>query len=278
MKFKLIFILFNILIIGSFAILFFMPAFLVGWDFAGTMWVDSWYLPILFLVFIGVLNFYFIFNWRLFTLLEGEKWKEILDFLDDEFFKKSGGKRGLRLNRTRIRIYINACVVSSNLMQISKLADFLKEHQIKLFADYVLTLGLPQLLKEDPEKLEAFYGQVYTLPKVKDASWCIWIHSFAQMLQKKDEARKALTGLVSDKDPLIKLLSLYLIGVSAKVELDGDEELFYKEKASLKEFLSADKLSRIREKQQGNMLFYAMSKIIDQAWEWLHQEEHIENS
>ena len=48
MKFKTIFILFNIVIIASFAIIFFMPLMMLGWDYTAIFWKNNWFLPIVF--------------------------------------------------------------------------------------------------------------------------------------------------------------------------------------------------------------------------------------
>ncbi len=264
MKFKLIFIVFNILIIGSFLLLLFMPAFLVGWDFAGSVWNDSWYLSVLFIIFVGALNFYFIFNWHFFSLLESETWPELVDYLHTEFFRKSRGKRGLHLNRSRIRVFLNACVVSSRVKNIGELADFLKEKQPALYSEFLLTLGLPHLLNEEPGELESFYGQVYKLNKVKEKPWCIWIHSFSLLLQKKDGAMEGLSGLLSEKDPILRLLSVYLIGLSGE-----ENELVDESKERLKIELTPGRFESAKEKNQGNVLFFALTNMIEEANTWL---------
>ena len=224
MKFKFIFILFNVLIIGAFLILFFMPVFLIGWDFAGSMWRQTWYLPILFFLFIGILNYYFILNWRLFSLLEQEKWGELLDFLDDEFFMKSRGKRGIRLNRSRVRIYINGCIATTSINRIDILADFLKKKQPKLYAEFLLTLGLPRLLNEEPAELEEHYSQVFDLSGVKLRPWCILLYSFALLLQRKEGASEHMAGLLTENDLLMTLLALYFLHLAGEDEgADGGE-------------------------------------------------------
>ena len=268
MKFKLIFILFNLLIVSSFLMLFLMPVFMIGWDFAGTLWSESWYLPVIFVIFIAILNVYFLYNWRLFTLLEQERWQELIDYLYDEFFHKSKGRRGLRLNSPRIRIFINGCMVNSRMENISELADFLREKQPSLFGRYFLLLGMPVLLKENPAELENFYGNVFSIRNVKDKTWCIWIYSFALVLQKKQEAAGHLENLILEKDPVIKLLSLYLYEILT-IRDGVSVDKFEKEKNELRTTLTPYSLTRIRQKQEGNLLFFAVSKLIDQAFDWL---------
>ncbi len=74
MKFRTIYILFNVVIAVSFVFVFFLPFFLLGWDYSLEFWKGSWYLALFFIVLLGVLNAFFAWNWKVFSLVEKEDW------------------------------------------------------------------------------------------------------------------------------------------------------------------------------------------------------------
>ena len=276
MKFKLVLIIFNVLIVGSFFLLFFIPVMILGWEFSRSLWTDAWYLPLIFLVLIVLLNLYFFMNRRYFALMEQEKWQEVLEYLDDEFYKKSRGKQGLFLNSQRIRVYINASLVSSQSYRLAELEEFLKKNQPKLFEEFFLSLGLPRLLKDEPAALESYYRQVYELKKPADRGWCIWLLAFSLLLQKRlEEVRGPLMEIASAKDPMLRLLVLYLLSVTRELNTgDGIQPEFPldAEKEKLVSELTPNRFRELKEKEQGNLLFFALSDFMGQAFTWLRPD------
>ncbi|NLJ47390.1 MAG: hypothetical protein GX430_12650, partial [Treponema sp.] len=62
MKFKTIFILFNAVVAFSFLFIFLFPLFILGGEYAVGFWKTNWFLGILFLVILGILNWFFLSN------------------------------------------------------------------------------------------------------------------------------------------------------------------------------------------------------------------------
>ena len=271
MKFKLVLILFNVLIVVSFLLLFLVPVLILGWDFAGTIWSDAWYLPPIFFLLLLVLNGYFFLNRRYFLLMEQERWTDVLDFLDDEFYRHSRGRRGFRLNSQRIRVYINASLVSSQSSRLGKLETFLREKQPSLFEEFFLPLGLPRLLKDDPRSMEQYFREVSTLKNPADRGWCLWLLAFSLLLQKRvEEVTAVLSDLVKEKDPLLRLLVLYLFSITGEMQTSGDADLYGKEREKLREELTPRRFRELKEKNRENLLFFALRDFIDQAFAWLY--------
>ena len=82
MKFKTIFIIFNVVIVFSFLFIFFMPLFLLGGDYFVDFFFNNWFIGILFVITLFIFNFYFLQNWQLFRLLENEDWNKLIEFLE----------------------------------------------------------------------------------------------------------------------------------------------------------------------------------------------------
>ena len=77
MKFKTIFLLFNIIIVISFVFIFFMPVFMLGADYGITFWQKNWPLAIFFVLILAAFNGFFLSNWQVFSLIEAERWDSI---------------------------------------------------------------------------------------------------------------------------------------------------------------------------------------------------------
>ena len=69
MKFRTIFILFNVVIIVSFLFVFLLPLFLLGPESSLGFWKGNWYLALFFLALIAGLNAFFIVNRQTFVLV-----------------------------------------------------------------------------------------------------------------------------------------------------------------------------------------------------------------
>ena len=53
MKFRLLFIIFNFVILASFLLIFLMPAFVLGWEYTSVFWSTNWPVGLVFLVVLG---------------------------------------------------------------------------------------------------------------------------------------------------------------------------------------------------------------------------------
>ncbi len=78
MKFKAIYILFNVVLVVSFLVIFLMPVFLLGSDYFSLFWTRNWVIAVVFVVTLAALNTYFLLNWGLFTRLEREDWPGLI--------------------------------------------------------------------------------------------------------------------------------------------------------------------------------------------------------
>lgn len=284
MKFKLSIILFNVLMLSAFGMILAMPALTLGAEFARDIWARLWVFPLILFVLVAGFDFFFLFNRRFYGLLEQEKWADLLDYLEEEFYQRSGGRWGLRLNRFRIKIFISAAFLSGQSRRLKGLEDFLREKQPELLDHFFLSFGLTRLLENDPPLLEDYYGGVFSREKVENRGWCIWLYSFALLMQKKvSPARENLRGLLAEKDPLLRLLTLYLLSTAEELVPAGagepsgggrfqDTPLFIDHAARLRRELPPRRFQNLKRKDQDNLLLFTLSSFIDQAYEWLEKK------
>ena len=262
MRFKLIFILFNFVILVSFLAIYFMPLIMLGFDYAKVFWGRNWGLPLLFLAIIGLLNTYFIFNWRLFTLLEREDWPQLITYLERRIYEK-------RLFVSQhVKILANAYLVRSDLDAIGKLEDFIAEHKPNLQPRFALVFGVPYLLRNDPDEMERYFSRFVDY-NGRDGSWLRWSYAFALILGgKKEEAEATLADICKEKtEPVLMLLSAYLLH-SIRPAADH-VPLMEENRARLEKRYTRDQWTREVERSKTSVHVVILQKLIEEATEWL---------
>lgn len=273
MKFKIIFIIFNAIIVFSFLFIFFMPFLILGWDYTQVFWSNNWILAVIFLVIMGGLNAYFISNWKLFTLLEEENWNGLIGYLEDRIYNRH------RITKQNLRILVNTYVVTSKPEKITELEIFLRDERPKMVPAFAVQLGIPYLLRNEPEEMERYYGQIMKDPRCNDLNWVKWNYGFALMLQQRvEDARSILVEILDGtKNHLLLLITAYLLdafsasdpAVASRVQ-DARNQVRgkYDEEGWQKEI----------EKQRNNLQVLVLSKLIRDATNWLFDDRRHEVS
>lgn len=265
MKLKAIFIIFNVLIAISFLFVFLMPAFFLGWDYAGTFWAANWYLALLFIAVLSILNVYFGRNWRLFTALEQEDWDRVIQVLEERIYK---GKRKAQGN---IRLLVNAYVVRSKSEEITRLEEHLRTHEPRALQKNALLLGIPHLLSNNGEEIVSYYSEFLDSAQGAQAEWLQWSTAFGNMLQQKaDVARGSLETLCDNgKDTIVRALSGYLLEAYAaqdeeqRVRIDRCRE-------SITAKYSSAEWDKVVEKSRSDLYVLILSKLLRDVREWLY--------
>lgn len=263
MKFKLIFIVFNIVILISFALIFFMPLMLLGWGYTQTFWSANWYLPLLFLLIIGILNGYFLYNWRLFTLLEQEDWKGLSSFLENRVYTKR------RISSQNIRLLIHAYVVLSDIESIGKLEKLVRDKQPSLFKKQALLFGIPHLLKNSPMEMEEYFRTCIEMD-CEDLPWLKWNRAFSLIMQKREEEGKGLLLDVvkTDKEPVLLLLTAYLLDAFSSKDSQAGEAVKSAREKLTRRYTRATWGKEV-EKSKGNLQAVILIRLIEEAADWL---------
>jgi hypothetical protein len=207
-KFKTLFFLFNLIILVSFAFIFLMPLPVLGWEYAVSFWAQNWSIAVVFAVLLAALDTYFLFNWRLFSLLEREDWPGLSTLLEAELDRR--GTLGIQ----KTKIFLNACLIGQNPGRISQLRETYVARKSPAVAKLALSLGLPLVLEGKCQEIEGFFGPLAESRQTgSDGPWIRWCLAFGRLLdQRPDDARPLLeAGLKDPKQPLLQLLSLYLL-------------------------------------------------------------------
>jgi hypothetical protein len=210
LKFKSIFILFNLVIIASFVFVFAMPFFALGPDFARTFWLSNWPLALVLVLILGGIDGFFISNQRLFSLLEREDWPALVSYLEDRVVKK--GRYSSRL----VRLLANTYLVLSDSAAVVALEAKVAAAKPALLDKNALVFAVARILANDPPGAASFLAERKKSGKVEAPEWVQWYHAFSLLLNRDfSGAADVLLPLASiAKDPLVIGLSASFMGDS----------------------------------------------------------------
>lgn len=264
MKFRILFIIFNVVILASFVLIFLMPAFVLGWEYTSVFWTSNWPVAAIFVVVLAGLNAYFVYNWKVFTLLEQEDWTGLIEHLEHAAFQKE------RISRQRARILINAYVVTGQVERIKQFEEFLREKKPGLVPKLAIELGVPHLLSNDGDEMVAFFGDVKDMHGLAQPLWIRWCYAFALMTRGEyDNARAELNAVLEEsKDPLLQMLTAHMLEPFGA----QDEETAQRVKdtrAALHSRYTRDKIDRELERQRQNLQVLFLSSRIEEARDWV---------
>lgn len=264
MKFKSIFIVFNIVIAFSFLFFFLMPVFILGMDSFLRFFSTYWIALVLFLLLLIVFNVYFIMNWKFFRLLENEDWYGLINFLENRIYNRR------IISKRSIKILLNTYLCTSNSEGIRKLALFLRKQKPYLVSLFSLRFSIPYLISDAPEESELFFKHLLQDEKLKHRDWITWNYGIILMQQKKrEEATTNFSSLLfPNVDAVIYLLALYMLNslCSDNKRLKNTLDLAKEEYAkahSLKE------LTEKIEKDKNNIQILSLRSTIQEAFKWM---------
>ncbi|MGC9311127.1 MAG: hypothetical protein ACP5IA_00440 [Sediminispirochaetaceae bacterium] len=267
MKFKLIFLLFNVLILLSFAVVIIMPVMMLGPDYPISLWSTTWYLPALFILIIIAIDSYFFINWRLFSLLEAENWTELVDFLEGKIFQKG------TIQTSYVRILIQSYFVTGNVRKIEPLEQHLREKRPALLRKFALELGMPKVLHKEHNDMVAFFGE-FSDKNVPHRRWIRFLHAFGVIMKREHaEGREMLLELSREvREPILKALIMYTLDPFRTLDnevLDQVDQM----KEEMQAKYSRQHLERELDRHKDNIAMIVMAPIIRDAIVWLFPEE-----
>jgi hypothetical protein len=272
MRFRVLVIIFNAVVVLSFGLIFLMPMFVLGWEYAQSFWSSNWPFGGAFVVVLLGLNGYFIYNWRVFSLLEREDWTELQQLLEGEVFERK------QFGRQRVKILINTYVLNNAIQNIRQLEAFLRTARPNLVPRFSLELGIPYLLSQDQAAMERYYGELKDAPRCSEPVWVRWNYAFALLLPgeegidqaKISQAQGVLRAILAEsKDPLQKVLSAYLLKSQSADDSALSAEI-EQERNKIARSVTPEGFDRYVEKRRENIQVLMLSRLIEDTKEWLY--------
>lgn len=267
MKFKLVCLLFNGIVLLSFIFVFMIPVFLLGWQHSRMFWAANWPLAALFVVILAGLNVYFALNWKLFSFLETENWRGLIAYLEDRVITRG------RYRKQHIQVLINSYILVSEPSRILELETHCREHRPEYVALFALQFGIPHLLQNDPRDMERYYGELRQNPRCSDRPWVEWSYAFALLLQQRqDEVRDILLALPqSTRNPVLRGLTYYLLDAFPNQDMQVRNSVIEGKKA-LRSRYSQSQWQKEVEKNRGNLQVVVLAKMVKDVSAWVFDQ------
>lgn len=276
MKFKMIFILFNTIILLFLVCVFVLPILILGAEFTGVFWRSAWPLGvILFLILLGMDSFY-LYNRRLFYLLEREDWPALVQYLENRIFKQK------RYHAPLVRLLANTYLVLSDYRAVLSLENKIAIARPSLVDANVLIFGTARILGKNYEEAARFFEGKAGKVKPGTAAWVRWYFGFALLLNRwfSQAADRFAEIAKESNDVVLTGLSSYFLAVSLAGTLPS---------RSLELMAAAmDGRNRVRAalpvqtawnketaKIRSEVYAVVLSKYIDETSEWLYIKENL---
>jgi hypothetical protein len=271
MKFRTIFILFNVVILASFLFIFLLPVFLLGTGSWLLFWKGNWYLALLFIALLAGLNAFFLLNRKTFSLVEAEDWGELSAHLVRLMFPKG------RFSSGRVRLLVNAYLLQSDIGGIERLEAELAAKRPDLLRKNALLFGVTRLLRNKSGEAESFFAAYLDSKDVGSRQWLRFDYGFSLVLQKKAaDALPFLREGAASRDPVLSLLAAYLLGSvgasSAQAQAERESIMAEAEAARLKlrRRYSASAWSKEVDRAKSEVHVVILTRLIDDAGKWLY--------
>ena len=269
MKFKTIYILFNVVILLSFGFIFLMPLLLLGGDYFALFVSKNWIAGVLFLLTLLIINGYFLRNWKLFRLLESEDWRGLIHLLEHRLFQQG------RYRKATIKMLINAYVVTSGVEKISTLEVYLREKKPSMLRTFALQFGIPYLLKmkDEPKAAETYFGAAAEGADTPHRDWLRWSYASSLLLQRQfDAAKVTLLELLDSKlDPVLGLLTVHGLSFFTGVDPQLAQRVEGERRSLARRFTSEQWDKRI-ESNSRHIQIVLFNGIIRDAKRWLFEQ------
>ncbi|MDR2371067.1 MAG: hypothetical protein LBD71_06275 [Treponema sp.] len=227
MKFKSIFIIFNIFTVFFLLIIVFLPLFILDADFAGGFWRSAWPLGAVLVLALAVLDIFYALNSKLYRLLEREDWPALADYLESKVIRK--GRYSPRL----VRLLANTYLVMSDSGAVMSLENKTALARPSLIEKNALIFGAARILGGDTAGAAAFFSVRLDKGALKggDALWVRWYYGFSLLLSRQFNKAAALFKVLvfESSDALIAGLSAYFL--SDTLRKNAEDPLDCKEAA-----------------------------------------------
>jgi hypothetical protein len=266
MKFKTIYILFNAVILLSFGFIFLMPLLLLGSDYFALFLSKNWIAGALFLLTLIIINGYFLWNWKLFRLLESEDWRGLINLLERRVYQQG------RCRKATVKMLINAYVVTSGVDRLTDLESHLREKNPALLRTFALQFGIPYLLKmkDEPKAAESYFGKAAERADAPHRDWLRWSYASSLLLQRQfDAAKVTLVELLDSKlDPVLELLTVHGLSFFSGVDQQLAERVEQERQRLARQFTPGQWDKKI-ESNSKHIQIVLFNGIIQDAKRWL---------
>ena len=285
MKFKFLFLFFNIVIIIFLLTIFFMPFVILGESFSpvrGGIFIQSfWPLAAILIIVLIVLDIYYFSNHKLFRLLEREDWPALVEYLEFRLPRRP------RYPGYLVRLYANTCMVLSDSRAVISLENKLALVKPALVERNVLLFGAARILGKNYEEARRFFAahdrphsqggspfsRFFAGGRVRQAQWLAWYHGFSLLLSRcfREAAEKFRILAAEAADPITAGLAAWFLEFNLSQVVEGAGETAQAARERIRSSLARRK-DWDRELSNIETEIYAaiLRSYIDEAANWIY--------
>lgn len=207
MKFKFLFITFNIVLITTFLFIFFIPLAILGTNFTKNFWNSNWILFLIFLFFIVLINTLFIKNRRLLLLLEAEDWPALTMFLEHKIYVKK------HISKRSVKMLCDSYMVLSDFAGVQRLSVFVSKEKPSVFIKCLLSFSAVLVVQKKPSEAAMLIESYADAKSVQKSQWIQWYYAFAvYATHDYEKAQKLFCGVLQNtSNTIIAALCVFLL-------------------------------------------------------------------
>jgi hypothetical protein len=269
LKFKSLFIIFNISIIFFLLVIGFLPFFILGTRFAGDFWASGWPLFLILAFALAGLNVYYFRNRRLYYLLEREDWPALQDYLEQRVLSR--GKYSSRL----VSLLANTYLVMSDSAAVTALENKTAIANPPLIESNALVFGAARILGGDAAGAADFFSLRLARGKAKNIQWVRWYYGFSLLLNRQFEKSGAefMVLAAESSDALITGLSAFFLADTLEKYMENRNECLARAREGrerVQRYLKTmEEWNREAAKIETEVHAAVLKKYIGQAGTWL---------
>jgi hypothetical protein len=221
LKFKIIFIFSNVILLAFFLLIFLLPMIALGPRSALIFWQKSWLIGIFLLLILLAMNLFFALNFRLYYLLEREDWPALVRYLEKRIIEKG------RYRSLWVRLLANSYIILLDNEALANLENSVAAAKPALFETLGLVFGAGRILGKDYTGATRFFedrlaalgtanaalGTANAALGTTNAFWLSWYSGFAQLLNYHYEAASDRFSELARtaKDPVVTALAAWFL-------------------------------------------------------------------
>ena len=207
MKFKYLIIAFSVIIIFILLMTAMLPVLTSASSDVLNFRYFTFPLFIFMILTLICLWIFFLFNYRLLSLLEREDWPALAYYLEQKIFVK--GNYSSRL----VKLLASSYMVISDYQSILKLETKAALAKPAVISKNILIFGVARILSRDYADAAVFFKTHLEKVKVKERDWVRWFHGFSHLLNGSfNLAEPEFLALAQfSDDAIITALSAYFL-------------------------------------------------------------------
>jgi hypothetical protein len=233
LKFKFLFLFFNVIIITFLLLIVFMPLMILGAELSaglnGSFWGSLWPLLAILSSALIILDVYYFSNHKLFRLLEREDWPALSGYLEMRVLRKGHYSGQL------VRLLATTYLVMSDSAAVTSLENKLSLVKPVLVDRYALIFGTARILGKDYAGAQRFFAahskdRALDSPgnrRGKQEPWLHWYYGFSLLLDKQftEAAEKFRLLAAHVQNPLVAGLAAWFLADNLYKDADGAASL-----------------------------------------------------